>query len=468
MSRLVIVSNRVPSLSPETSAGGLAVALKAALEECGGLWFGWSGRVGGTPDLETRIGGAKPFSVVTTGLSEQEFHGYYEEFAIRTLWPLFHGRLDLCKPDSQAYETYRHVNLRFARTLVPLLKPDDKIWVHDFHLIPLGQNLQGLGVTAPLGFFLHVPFPQTETLVALPWHRDLLSGLCAYDVVGFQTSDCASNFRDAVVRYLGASVRRDGSIMVEGRVVELEVVPIGIDTCAFKEMSRSAAVRRRSERLRHSMRECEWICGVERMDYTKGLLERFRAFEALLDKAPSIHRRVSLVQIAAPSRESLAEYQQLQSQLESLSGRINGRFGGFDWMPIHYLNRAYSQKQLAALYRVSRIGLVTPLRDGMNLVAKEYVAAQDPRDPGVLILSRFAGAARALTAALLVNPHDTSAVAEAIQRALQMQLAERLTRWKSMMNYLEANDVHDWRRAFLEALESAYAQRRDVQAAQAA
>ena len=194
MTRLVIVSNRVPALSSETCAGGLAMALRAALEESGGLWFGWSGRVDETPGSEARVEGTKPFSVVTTDLSEQEFHGYYEEFANRTLWPLLHGRLDLCQLDSQAYETYRHVNLRFARTLFPLLQAEDRIWIHDFHLILLGKNLQGLGVTAPLGFFLHVPFPQTETLAALPWRRELLSGLCAYDLVGFQTSDCANAF----------------------------------------------------------------------------------------------------------------------------------------------------------------------------------------------------------------------------------------------------------------------------------
>lgn len=453
MSRLVIVSNRVPSRSSEANAGGLAVALKAALEESGGLWFGWSGRVNEHADPEPKIDGTNSFSLATVDLSRQEFRGYYEESANRTLWPLFHGRLDLCQFDNEAYQTYRQVNRRFAGTLCSLLQADDKVWIQDYHLIPLGQELRKLGVSAPIGFFLHIPFPQTETLAALPWHRDVLSDLCAYDLVGFQTAECVGNFQEAVVRYLGGSIRSDGRVVVEGNIVEAAAFPVGIDTRAFKKMSQSRDVQRRCEHLRNCMRGREWICGVARLDYTKGLAERFRAFEQLLEGSPALHDGVSLVQIAAPSRESVIEYQEIRNQLEVLSGRINGRFATFDWTPIRYLNKAYSQKQLTALYRVSRVGLVTPLRDGMNLVAKEYVAAQDPEDPGALVLSCFAGAAHELKDALIVNPYNTDAVARALRDALEMPLSERKARWERMIRHLEFHDIHRWRRNFVERLE---------------
>jgi trehalose 6-phosphate synthase len=455
MSRLVIVSNRVPSLRSKENAGGLAVVLQAALEESGGLWFGWNGQVKVSPDPEPTLERSSLFSLATVDFSRREFKGYYEEFSNRTLWPLFHGRLDLCRPDSQAYEIYRQVNRRFARGLHTLLRPEDMIWIHDYHLIPLGRELRRLGVTAPIGFFLHIPFPQTGDLAALPPHRELLSSLGAYDLVGFQTPACVANFQGAVVRYLGGAIRQDGTVVTDGRVVNAKVFPVGIDTSAFKEMANSPDARRWRDHLQACMRGREWVCGVERLDYTKGIAERFRTFETLLESAPELHNRVSLVQIAAPSRQSVAEYQEIQSQLESMSGRINGRFGTFGWTPIRYLNRTFGQEQLAALYRVSRVGLVTPLRDGMNLVAKEYVAAQDPEDPGVLILSRFAGAAQELTDAVIVNPHDTGAVAQSLRDALEMPLAERKARWERMMRHLERHDIDRWRRSFVDHLATA-------------
>ncbi|NIA71457.1 trehalose-6-phosphate synthase [Pelagibius litoralis] len=468
MERLVIVSNRVPSLSLETSAGGLAVALKASLEESGGLWFGWSGTITERPGPQPRLDQCGAFSLATLDLSDEEFHGYYEEFSNRTLWPVFHGRLDLLRPDRKAYQIYRKVSFRFAHALSSLLQTGDAIWIQDYHLVPLGKELRSLGKMAPLGFFLHVPFPQAETFAALPYHRELLSDFCAYDLVGFQTSACAENFREAALRYLGGSLRNDGDIAFGTHSVRVGVFPVGIDTKAFREMAGSSDVQRRTQRLRACMHERDWICGVDRLDYTKGLAERFRAFEMVLDETPALQENISLIQIAAPSRESVLEYRDMRSQLESLSGRINGRLGTFDWAPIRYLNKAFNQAQLAALYRVSRIGLVTPLRDGMNLVAKEYVAAQDPEDPGVLILSRFAGAAQELTNALLVNPFDTSAVAAAIREALRMPLMDRQMRWRQMMNHLETNDVHAWRREFLKALKATSNRARDDSSPRAA
>lgn len=452
MPRLVIVSNRVASQRSQEKAGGLAVALQAALGESGGLWFGWSGQIREAPNPEVALERGSLFSTATLDLSRREFNGYYEEFSNRTLWPLFHGRLDLCRPESYAYETYRQVNRRFARALHNLLQPGDLVWIQDYHLIPTGMELRRLGVTAPMGFFLHIPFPQTDDLAALPQVREILASLFAYDLVGFQTAACMENFQAAATRYLAGTVRQDGRTEADGHSVSAEVFPIGIDTAAFKAISSSPDCRRRCEHLQACMNGRKWICGAERLDYTKGIAERFRAFEKLLESAPKLHTQVSLVQIAAPSRQSVAEYKALQSQLESLSGRINGRFGTFEWSPIRYLNRTFNQQQLAALYRASQVGLVTPLRDGMNLVAKEYVAAQDPDDPGVLLLSRFAGAAQELTDAVIVNPYDAEAVARSLRDALQMPLAERKARWERMIRCLESHDIDRWRRRFVARL----------------
>ena len=468
MERLVIVSNRVPSPAAQTSAGGLTVALKAALAENGGLWFGWNGAVSDNPSPTPQVHEADAFALATMALSWPEFRGYYEEFSNRVLWPLFHDRLDLCKLDGRADQVYRQVNARFARALEPMLEKGDTIWVQDYHLIPLGKELRGLEVKAPLGFFLHIPFPTPETLASLPDHRAFLEDFCAYNLLGFQTAACAENFREAAVRFLGASVRKNGHLSVDNRSVEVGTFPVSIDTKAFMDLAASPEAQHRANRLEGYKQGREWVCGVERLDYTKGLAERFQAFERLLEKHPPLHEKLSLVQIAAPSRESVAEYQDMRKKLEHLSGQINGRFGTFNWTPVRYLNKTYSQTLLAALYRVSRVGLVTPLRDGMNLVAKEYLAAQDPEDPGVLVLSRFAGAAQELTEALLVNPSDISATAEAIHEALELPLAERQRRYQVMIRQLEINDVGRWRQAFVKSLEAAAARQRRSKSAEAA
>jgi trehalose 6-phosphate synthase len=451
VSRLIVVSNRVPSLTDGNCTGGLAVALNAALEERGGLWFGWSGELTDQPASEPAVTRGDAFSLATLDLSRQEFDGYYTHHANRALWPLFHSRVDLSSFDQQNYSYYRKVNSRFALALKSLVEKGDMIWVHDYHLIPLAAELRRAGVTAPIGFFLHTPFPSTETLSCLPCFREVLSELAAYDVVGFQTTACLRNFRNAAATYLHAAVLRD-TISIAGRSTRTGHYPIGIDTAAFAKLAKSQAAKRWAARYRACMQDQDWIVGVERLDYTKGLAERFNAFEALLTKEEALQGRISLVQVAAPSRETVTEYRDMQARLEAISGRINGRFGTFGWTPIRYMNRQYNQLQLAALYRVAKVGLVTPLRDGMNLVAKEYVAAQDPTDPGVLVLSRFAGAAEELTDALLVNPHDVGGVVHALNRALEMPLEERQVRWRSMMRHLLEHDVHRWGHAFLEDL----------------
>jgi trehalose 6-phosphate synthase len=451
VSRLIVVSNRAPSASAKSSCGGLAVALKAVLAERGGLWFGWSGDTSAATGFRRNPGPDIGFRLLTTDLTEEELEGYYIQCANRALWPLFHNRVDLACFDYDHHETYNRVNERFAAGVEAELQAGDIVWVHDYHLFPLGAALRRRGVSRPLGFFLHIPFPPPDAFEALPWHRELLEDLCAYDLLGFQTTQCMHNFRAALERFsdrnAGAAVGHP-QLSVVGRA-KAAAYPVGIDTKAFAALAASPVVRRLTADLAARHRGSAWIAGVDRLDYTKGLPERFLAMETLLEHRPEFLGRISLVQVAAPSREGVVEYQKAQESLETLSGRINARFSTFDWSPIRLLNRSFDHREVAALYRVSRVGLVTPLRDGMNMVAKEYVAAQDPEDPGVLVLSRFAGAAAELTEALLVNPHDRVEVADAIYAAAIMPLAERRARWEAMMQHLNRHDVHRWCRRFL-------------------
>ncbi len=449
MPRLVVVSNRV---ALGQSAGGLAVGVKAALEKTGGLWFGWSGetREGAGGDVTTHEAG--PYTLATIDLSPGDYERYYAGFANRGLWPALHNRLDLAQFDPDDAAAYRRINEAFADRLVPLLGPDDLVWVHDYHLILLGRFLRDRGVDRPLGYFLHTPFPPAEVMMAMPRFRDLMDGLCSYDLIGFQSHRDLWNFRDLVEHELGGRAEPDGSLSLGGRRLRADVFPIGIDTEQYAAIAASPEIEAERAELARQFGDRLMIVGVDRLDYTKGLAERFHAFERLLAEYPEHHRRVLFLQIAAPSREGVPEYEAMRQELESLSGHINGRHSDVDWVPLHYINRAYDRMQLAAFFRLSRVGLITPLRDGMNLVAKEYAAAQDPQDPGVLVLSRFAGSADILEGPLLVSPYDTGAMADAMHRALGMPLEERRARWAAMMDDLRHWDIHRWHESFVEAL----------------
>ena len=453
MSRLVVVSNRV-AVTPDakTRAGGLAVALQDALRQHGGVWFGWSGKVVPQTTAEPTITKDGAITYATVDLSRKNSAEYYNGFANRSLWPLFHYRLDLTAFSKQNYSGYLRVNTMFAEKLLPLLEASDLIWVHDYHLIPMGEELRKKGVTQPMGFFLHTPFPAMEIFTALPSHFALVRALCCYDVVGFQTENDLRAFLDYIVHEAGGSILGDHLIRAFGRTVRVEVFPIGIDTEDFVKSAEQAADSESTRRLRKRVGKRLWLIGVDRLDYSKGLVERFHSFERLLETRPEYRGKVTLMQIAPPTRSEVPEYREIRRNLETEAGHINGRFADFDWTPIHYLNKSFKRQHLAGFFRVSRIGLVTPLRDGMNFVAKEYVAAQDARDPGVLVLSRFAGAARELDAALLVNPFDYDAVADAMARGIEMPLEERRERWASMMEKLRANTLSTWRDNFLKAL----------------
>lgn len=449
MNRLVVVSNRVGPVRDAARAGGLAVALVEALKSSGGLWYGWSGKIAECNGAKPTIEDAGALTLATLDLSPDEHAEYYNGFANRCLWPLFHYRIDLTAFDRRYYEGYRRVNAKFAAGLYPLLRDDDTIWVHDYHLLAFGNELRHMGATQAIGFFLHIPFPAREVLASLPHHDDMVRGLFAYDVIGFQTERDCERFRDYVIREAGGRAQGD-TLHCFGRTITVRAFPIGIDTEGFARLAeQDKEARRQHDKVKASLNGRTQIIGVDRLDYTKGIAERFRAYERLLTDYPEVRRQVTYMQIAATSRGEVQEYRAMREELDGLAGHINGTYGEFDWMPIRYLNRPMARRALAGLYRASKIGLVTPLRDGMNLVAKEYVAAQDPEDPGVLILSRFAGASYQMPEAIIVNPYDIKGVADALQIARYMSLQERRERFDALMTRLKTQDVAQWRDDFL-------------------
>ena len=453
MPRLVVVSNRValPGGS-QARAGGLAVAIREALQANGGLWFGWSGEVEETVPPEPRTVSRGNITYALTALTPAEHELYYAGYSNAALWPLLHFRLGLIEYRRNAAQAYFAVNRRFAAMLAPLIKPDDLIWVQDYHLIPLGSALRELGIHNRIGFFLHTPFPPPEVMIALPRHERLIEALCAYDIAGFQTDENRDAFLRCVTQIGGGMAEADGDFVAFGRRGRAATFPIGIDTEGFAEIARRSAGSAEIRRLEDSLNGRQLILGVDRLDYSKGIPERFEAIEGLLTDSPEFRGRVTYLQITPHSRGEVGQYRALRREIESLAGRINGRFAEFDWSPIRYVNRSFTRVSLAGFNRHARVGLVTPLRDGMNLVAKEFVAAQDPEDPGVLILSRFAGAAKELDTALLVNPIDVDEIASALRRGLSMSLAERRTRWEAMMTILRRNTIVTWRTNFLAAL----------------
>jgi len=453
MSRLIIVSNRVAPISEGgMAAGGLAVGVYDALKETGGMWFGWSGEIAGATAPELKIEERGPVTFATVSLTRRDYDQYYRGFSNDTLWPTFHYRTDLTHYDRHEFEGYQRVNAWLAHQLLPLLHPDDVIWVHDYHLIPFAEALRQQGVTNRIGFFLHIPFPAAQLLVTVPPHEKLMRALCCYDLVGVQTKPDLRALRDYLEHEAGGTVADDGTVQAYGRTLRVGAYPIGIYPDELASLAEAGRDGRHLKNLRQTMHERRLIVSVDRLDYSKGLVERFRAFEKLLELSPNHRAQVSFIQIAPPTRADIQSYQQIRLQLESESGRINGRFAEMDWTPIRYLHRQFERAVLASLFREAHVGYVTPLRDGMNLVAKEYVAAQNPDDPGVLVLSRFAGAAQELDGALIVNPVDVTGMAEALDHALGMPQDERRERYERMMVTLRRNSVSVWRDSFLSDL----------------
>jgi trehalose 6-phosphate synthase len=455
VTRLIVISNRVQAPTPEETGaqGGLAVALTAALREHEGIWFGWSGEVGESHDPRFRTYAG--VTSATIDLSEQDIEEYYDGYANRTLWPLFHYRLGLTEFERDFQGGYERVNLAFGEVISPHIRPEDLVWVHDYHMIPLGWVLRQRGVTNRLGFFLHIPWPPTALLVALPQHRRLVEALFAYDVVGFQTEEWLDSFHHYVTQQMGGTLETDNRVTVGGRTIRAIACPIGIDADEFIAAATSPEAQATHQRVVASSVGRSLLVGVDRLDYSKGLEERFSGYERFLETRPEARKRVSLLQIAPPSRTAVESYQRIRATLDEMSGRINGAHADLDWVPVRYVNQGFNRAMLAGVYRAARVGLVTPLRDGMNLVAKEFVAAQDPDDPGVLVLSRFAGAAAQLDQALLVNPYSADDLADALERALAMSHEERTARWRAMFDNVRSEDVIWWRDQFIDALSRA-------------
>ncbi len=445
MGRIVLVSNRVLDLRKAAQAGGVAVALADIVRTRPSLWFGWNGEIqpeGGEANVITREG-----RIATIPLTSTEHERYYLGYANAVLWPVFHNRLDLAQFEAGYFDQYMALNRRFAGHLQRMLQPDDVVWVHDYHLIPLANELRKLGARNRIGFYLHIPFPPWQTFMAIPEHAQLARGLAAYDLIGLQTKSDVSNLLDYMVNGAFGNILSDGRVSAFDRRISIASFPIGIDPADFANPKREGGMAQG--------RGVKRIVGVDRLDYTKGLPQKFKAFGRLLEKHAQYRGEVVLTQIAPPTRETVEAYLDIRQQLESLAGSINGRFGELDWVPIHYIHRSTSRRRLAGIYRSSRIGMVTPLRDGMNLVAKEYVAAQNPDDPGVLVLSRFAGAAEQLTEALIVNPYDIEATAEVMRAALEMGLDERRARHRALMAVVVKQDIGAWCQSFLAALNRA-------------
>lgn len=454
MSRLVVVSNRVPNPSAGPSrAGGLAVALEQALKRRGGIWLGWSGETVPEPDPAPTIRHAGLVSYAYLDLTPADVQEYYNGFSNRALWPLMHTRLDLTEFARRDLASYLDVNRRFARAMTSLLHEDDIVWVHDYHMIPLAAELRRLGVKNRIGYFHHIPWPAPDILTALPRHDDLVRSLLQYDLVGLQTEADADNLFAYLQREYGLRPNGRGVVGWSDQQSRIGHFPIGIETEGFAKRARRAGKASFVREITESLMGRKMIIGVDRLDYSKGVPERMAAFEKLIEDDHDWVNKVTYLQITPRSRTEVPEYADIERDVSQTAGRVNGRFGEANWTPIRYINRAYGRTALAGLYRAAAVGLVTPFRDGMNLVAKEYVAAQDPENPGVLVLSRFAGAAAELDGALLVNPYDCEGMARAIGAALKMGLEERRARWRTMWERLVDNTVDIWAETFLSTLE---------------
>jgi trehalose 6-phosphate synthase/phosphatase len=466
--RTVVVSNRLPvvlskngngEVQVEPSSGGLVTALGPVFRRRRGLWIGWPGTHGEVSLDGQLVAAGERFGCVfkPVRLSEDEVKHYYLGFSNEVLWPLFHGLLSYCKLEPAYWTSYRAVNRKFARAIAENSSQYDCIWVHDYHLLLAAEELRRIGSIQPLGFFLHTPFPPLDVFNWLPWSTDILKALLEYDLIGFQTVQDRDNFvlcAEATVR--GLHINNGGRVSVvtsgEHRTVA-GVFPIGIDFDEFSGAAAQQSVGDIVEQLRRANEGRQIILGLDRLDYSKGIPSRLQAFWRALERFEDLRGKVALIQIVVPSREDIPAYQKLKAEIEGLVTRINGRFGGPDWTPIQYMYRSLKRSELLAYYRSASIALVTPLKDGMNLVAKEYCAANLKED-GVLILSKFAGAATQLRRnALQVDPYDIEHVAKTIRRAFLMQTDERKSRMRKLRNLLRRRDIYWWTDLFFQTMD---------------
>jgi trehalose 6-phosphate synthase len=453
VNRLIIVSNRVTLPQTSTAPGGLAVGVLAALRQCGGTWVGWSGMLADDPASSPHVSEAEGIRYATVDLPRSDFDAYYSGFCNGSLWPLCHYFPGRFRYDAAEYTAYHAINRRIASAVARLADVSDPVWVHDYQLIPTGGYLRAEGMSGPLGFFLHIPFPQFEVLRILPVYAEVVRALCQYDLVGFQTEQDLKAFRSAVRYVCGEqAITGDGHVIVDGREVTVGVFPIGVDIEAVAAQAAAAQRDEQVQRLVAGVLGRKLLLGVDRLDYSKGLVERFTAYRHLLESSPEHLGRITYIQIAPLGRMNVAAYAEIRDALEQAAGHTNGQYADTDWTPIRYLNKDFPHHVLLGFLRCANVCAVTPVRDGMNLVAKEFVAAQDPENPGALVLSNMAGAARELTDALLVNPYDEHAVAAALREALELPLADRRERHAKMLAALRRNTIRHWHESFVASM----------------
>lgn len=460
--RLLVVSNRLPvtfgrnshgTVELRRSSGGLATGLRGPHEQSDGLWIGWPGRLGelSGPERALALGQLAHIRAVPVEIDERDEKMFYGSISNSVLWPLFHDRLDQLPLRVEGWNEYARVNQRFARITAAQYRPGDVIWIHDYHLFYVPKLIRDRLPSAPIGFFLHIPFPTPEIFLTLPARRPLVEGMLGADVIGFHTRRYLGHFAAVLRRIYGFELGRDDCITWNGRRVKLVVAPMSVDSADFSTRASSTEVNR--ERLELRAMGQQLLLGIDRLDYTKGIPRRMLALEQLLLRHPEWIGKVTLVQVAVPSRGDVGSYQRSRADIEALVGRLNGRYATPTWTPIHYMHRSITDTTLLALYRAADVMLVTPMRDGMNLVAKEFVASRVDEE-GVLVLSEFAGAAAELTDALIVNPYDVDGVADTIHDALKMPGRERRDRMRALRGRVMNYTVHDWVQSFLGELKA--------------
>ncbi|SNR59282.1 bifunctional alpha,alpha-trehalose-phosphate synthase (UDP-forming)/trehalose-phosphatase [Hymenobacter mucosus] len=460
MSRTIIVSNRLPtkvlrteeSLTFQPSEGGLATGLGSIYREKGNVWVGWPGLFVEDPAEEQHITEQlQQDSMAPVFLTEAEIRDFYEGFSNSTLWPTFHYFSQYATYEQAHWEAYVAVNEKFCQAVLALAGPDDTIWVHDYQLLLLPEMLRRARPECTIGFFLHIPFPSYEMIRVLPWRAELLQGMLGADLIGFHTFGYMRHFLSAVSQLLGYS-SQNGQIETPSRTVLVDAFPMGIDYQRYETTAASAEAKRHEAEYREALREVRVILSIDRLDYTKGIAQRLRAFEVLLQRYPEWREQVSLIMLVVPSRDQVAQYAALKEEIDELVGRINSQYRTITWNPIHYFYRSFPLEELSSLYRLAEVALVTPMRDGMNLVAKEFIASKaDQR--GVLILSERAGAARELSDAIIINPTDTNQLAEAMHEALVMPEEEQVQRMAALQSLVRQYNVFAWTKLFMDRLQ---------------
>ncbi len=463
--KLIIASNRLPfvlerkgdSWKLVPGSGGLVTALAPVLKDRGGIWIGWPGIVGKV-DISDQLSFASKtagFSMKPVHLEEEDVRQYYIGLSNEVLWPLFHDLQSYCNFDPSYWQAYMDINARFAKVIGENAGPDDFIWVHDYHLLCTASELKKIGITTNTGFFLHIPFPPLDIFVKLPWRKEILHSMLDYDIIGFQTLRDRRNYIQCLRTFIDdISIEGKGQVLTVTageRSIRIGYFPISIDYDEFAHMAETREVADAAWYIHEDIPKGKIVLGVDRLDYTKGIPYRLKAFENLLEKHPELHRKITLLQVVVPSRRNIPMYEDLKINIERMVGEINGRFTRSGWVPIHYIFRSLNRPELLAYYRTAEIALITPLKDGMNLVAKEYCASNTEQS-GVLILSEFAGAAPQMRkGAILVNPYNIEEVSDAIFDAWSMDLRERRARMKKLQSSVAKNDIYKWVNSFLNA-----------------